>query len=142
MSTVILVSIIVFLVITLLLVALLLFAKAKLMPSGNVTIDINNGEKKLEVATGGTLLSTLAENKIFLPSACGGKGNCGMCKCQVISGGGSILPTEVGFFSRKEQLSNWRLPTMSPSQPQWICTSPWKVMVKATASGSSSPILQ
>ena len=69
MSTVIIVSIIVFLAITLLLVALLLFAKAKLMPSGNVTIDINNGEQKLEVATGGTLLSTLAENKIFLPSA-------------------------------------------------------------------------
>ncbi len=109
MTTVILVSIVVFLIITLLLVILLLFAKAKLLPSGNVTIDINNGEKQLEVATGGTLLSALAEQKIYLPSACGGKGNCGMCKCQVISGGGSILPTETGFFTRKEQLSNWRL---------------------------------
>lgn len=102
-------AIVVFLIITLILVAILLFAKAKLVASGNVTIDINNGEKKIEAATGDTLLNTLAANKIFLPSACGGKGNCGMCKCQVISGGGSILPTETGFFSRKEQLSNWRL---------------------------------
>ena len=102
-------GIIVFLVIVLLLVAILLYAKAKLVPSGNVTIDINNGEKSLEVATGDTLLNVLAANKIFLPSACGGKGNCGMCKCQVVSGGGTILPTETGFFTRKEQLSNWRL---------------------------------
>lgn len=108
-TTIITASIIVFLAITLILVILLLVAKAKLLPSGNVTIDINNGEKKLTVATGGSLLSCLAENKIFLPSACGGKGNCGMCKCQVVSGGGSILPTEVGYFTRKEQLTSWRL---------------------------------
>lgn len=109
MTLVVIASIVIFLIITLLLVGLLLYAKTKLTPSGTVTIDINNGEKKLEVNAGNSLLSTLAEQKVYLPSACGGKGSCGMCKCQVISGGGTILPTEVGFFSRKQQMSNWRL---------------------------------
>ena len=108
-STVITVSIIVFLLVTLLLVAILLYAKKKLMPSGQVKIDINDGEKELEVEAGGTLLSTLGENKIFLPSACGGGGTCGMCRCQVHDGAGSILPTETGFFTRKEQADDWRL---------------------------------
>ena len=95
--------------ITLVLVALLLFVKAKITPSGSVKIDINNGSKELEVTPGGNLLSTLAENKIFLPSACGGKGACGQCKCRVPEGGGTILPTEVGFFNRKQIADNWRL---------------------------------
>ena len=103
------VSIVVFLAVTLILVALLLYAKAKLLPSGTVKININNGEKELTVAPGSSLLSTLSQEKIYLPSACGGKGNCGMCKCQVVEGGGTILPTEVGYFSRKEQQNNWRL---------------------------------
>jgi len=90
-------------------VSILLYAKKKLMPSGNVTIDINEGEKELTVEAGGTLLSTLGENKIFLPSACGGGGTCGMCRCQVHDGAGSILPTETGFFTRKEQAADWRL---------------------------------
>ena len=98
-----------FLAVTILLVALLLFAKAKLTPSGTVKIDINHGEKNLEVTPGSSLLATLANEKIFLPSACGGGGTCGMCKCQVLSGGGTILPTEVGFFTRKQQQNNWRL---------------------------------
>ena len=102
-------SVVVFLVITLLLVALLLFIKAKLSPSGTVKIDINNGSKEIEVTPGGNLLNTLAEQKIFLPSACGGKGNCGQCKCRVTEGGGTILPTEVGFFNRKQIMDNWRL---------------------------------
>jgi len=109
MTLVVIASIVIFLIITLLLVGLLLYAKTKLTPSGTVTIDINNGEKKLEVNAGNSLLSTLAEQKVYLPSACGGKGSCGMCKCQVINGGGTILPTEVGFFSRKQQANNWRL---------------------------------
>jgi Na+-transporting NADH:ubiquinone oxidoreductase subunit F len=109
MTLVVIASVVVFLIITLLLVGLLLYAKTKLTPSGTVTIDINNGEKKLEVNAGNSLLSTLAEQKVYLPSACGGKGSCGMCKCQVISGGGTILPTEIGFFSRKQQANNWRL---------------------------------
>ncbi|MBP8042356.1 MAG: NADH:ubiquinone reductase (Na(+)-transporting) subunit F [Bacteroidales bacterium] len=98
----------IFLVISLLLVLLLLFAKAKLSPSGPVLITINS-DKEVEVNSGSSLLSTLSENKIFLPSACGGSGTCGMCRCQVISGGGSILPTEVGFFTRKQIQDNWRL---------------------------------
>ncbi|MBN2648633.1 MAG: NADH:ubiquinone reductase (Na(+)-transporting) subunit F [Prolixibacteraceae bacterium] len=108
-STVIITSIVFFLVIILLLVSVLLFAKKKLTPSGTVNIDINDGEKKIEVEPGSTVLSTLGNNGIFLPSACGGGGTCGMCKCQVIEGGGSILPTEVDFFTRKEQQTNWRL---------------------------------
>lgn len=108
-STVIITSIVFFLVIILLLVSVLLFAKKKLTPSGTVNIDINDGEKKIEVEPGSTVLSTLGNNGIFLPSACGGGGTCGMCKCQVVEGGGSILPTEVDFFTRKEQQTNWRL---------------------------------
>ena len=109
MSNTILAAILVIVVVTLVLVALLLFIKIKLTPSGTVKIDINNGKKVLDVPQGGSLLNTLAEQKIFLPSACGGKGNCGQCKCQVLEGGGSILPTEVGFFTRKQIADNWRL---------------------------------
>ena len=95
--------------VTLLLVALLLVIKAWVTPSGSVTIDINDGKKVVEAPMGGDLLHTLAAQKIFLPSACGGKGNCGQCKCQVLEGGGTILPTEVGFFNRKQINDNWRL---------------------------------
>jgi Na+-transporting NADH:ubiquinone oxidoreductase subunit F len=91
------------------LVALLLYIKAKLTPSGNVIININNGSKEIAVPQGSSLLVTLANEKIFLASACGGKGTCGECKCQVLEGGGTILPTEVGFFTRKQILDNWRL---------------------------------
>ena len=101
-------ALVVFLVVILILVALLLWVRAKLMPTGNVTITIND-DKKLEVPTGNSLISTLAEQKIFLPSACGGKGSCGQCKCRVLEGGGSILPTEVGFFTRKQIQDHWRL---------------------------------
>ncbi|MDE6494433.1 MAG: NADH:ubiquinone reductase (Na(+)-transporting) subunit F [Bacteroidales bacterium] len=98
----------VFLVVILVLVAVLLFARKKLMPQGKVQLRIND-EKTLEVDTGNTLLSTLAAQKIFLPSACGGKGSCGLCRCRVTEGGGSILPSEKGFFSYREQNDNWRL---------------------------------
>jgi len=108
MPTTILAAIVVFLVIVLLLVALLLFAKAKLSPSGAVKLTIN-GEKTVEVGAGNTILTTLGEEKIFLPSACGGGGTCAMCKCQVFEGGGEILPTEAPYFSRKEIADNWRL---------------------------------
>ncbi len=100
-------SIIVFLVIILLLVIVLLIAKDKLLPKGEVTLKIN--DRDLKVSPGSNLLSTLSGNDIYLPSACGGGGTCGMCKCQIIEGGGSILPTETGFFTRKEQLDHWRL---------------------------------
>lgn len=106
--TIIIASVIVFLVLILLLVAVLLGAKAKLVPSGPVKIDVN-GEKELEVGSGGTLLSTLGENKLFLPSACGGGGTCIQCKCIVEEGGGTILPTEEPHFTRKEIAQGWRL---------------------------------
>jgi Na+-transporting NADH:ubiquinone oxidoreductase subunit F len=76
-------------------------------PQGDVTLTIN--DKELTVSPGSTILNTLSGNQIFLPSACGGGGTCGMCKCQVVEGGGSILPTEVSFFTRREQQENWRL---------------------------------
>ena len=103
------ISIALFLLVTIILVALLLFVKNKLTPSGEVEININEGEKIIKSEMGNNLLSTLGNNQIFLPSACGGGGSCGMCKCRVLEGGGSILPTETGFFSRKQQQEHWRL---------------------------------
>ena len=108
MTTTIILSVVVFLGIVLLLVALLLLVRNKLMPKGKVKITIN-GKKELEVQPGNSLMATLADEKVFLPSACGGKGSCGQCKCRVVEGGGSILPTEVGFFSRKQIQEHWRL---------------------------------
>ncbi len=106
-TTVIVSSIVVFAVLIFLLVTVLLGAKAKLSPSGPVSLNINGEERKVE--SGSTLLTTLSAEKIFLPSACGGGGTCAMCKCQVLEGGGEILPTEVGYFTRKEVQENWRL---------------------------------
>ena len=106
--TVIIASIVVFLAITFVLVGMLLGVKARLMPSGPVKLFIN-GETDVEVSAGSTLLSTLGDNKIFLPSACGGGGTCIQCKCIVKDGGGEILPTEKPHFSRKEIAEGWRL---------------------------------
>ena len=108
MATTVIVSIVIFLFFILLLVSIILFAKAKLSPSGKVKVTLN-GEKTLEVDAGGTVLSTLSNNGVFLPSACGGGGTCVQCVCQVHSGGGSILPTEEPHFSRKEIAKNYRL---------------------------------
>jgi Na+-transporting NADH:ubiquinone oxidoreductase subunit F len=102
------ISIIVFLTIIMLLVSVLLYARRKLMPSGEIKLTIND-EKEFTVNQGSTVLTTLSNQKIFLPSACGGGGTCAMCKCQVHEGGGSILPTEVAYFTRKEIQNNWRL---------------------------------
>ncbi len=107
-TTVILLSIAVFLTIILALVLILLLARKKLTPQGKVKLTIND-EKEVEVDPGNTILTTLSNNDVYLPSACGGGGTCGLCKCQVLEGGGSILPTETGFFSRKEQQNYWRL---------------------------------
>ncbi|MCD6179490.1 MAG: NADH:ubiquinone reductase (Na(+)-transporting) subunit F [Bacteroidales bacterium] len=107
-GTIVISSIVVFLTVILILVMVLLYAKKKLTPQGDVKITLN-GEKEIITSPGSTVLATLAAQKIFLPSACGGGGTCGMCTCQVISGGGTILPTEKGFFTRKEQMANWRL---------------------------------
>ena len=102
------ITVVAFLAVTLLLVALLLFVKQKLAPSGPVKITIN-GEKTIEVPSGGTLLSTLGNQKIFLPSACGGGGSCVQCECHVNSGGGEALPTETPHFTRKELQHGIRL---------------------------------
>lgn len=107
--TIIVASVAVFLSVIVLLVGILLFAKKKLIPSGELQISINDGEHEIMAEPGNTLLTTLSNNKIFLPSACGGGGTCAMCRCQVLEGGGSILPTETNFFTRKEQNDNWRL---------------------------------
>ncbi|HOP03702.1 MAG TPA: NADH:ubiquinone reductase (Na(+)-transporting) subunit F [Tenuifilaceae bacterium] len=101
-------AIVVFLLVISFLVAVLLYAKKKLTPQGEVTLTIND-EKEIKVEPGGTVLSTLSNNGIYLPSACGGGGTCAMCKCQVLEGGGTILPTEVGYFTRRQQMDNWRL---------------------------------
>jgi Na+-transporting NADH:ubiquinone oxidoreductase subunit F len=101
-------TVIVFLIVVLALVAILLFAKSKLSPSGPVKLTIN-GEEAIEVQSGGTILGTLGDNKIFLPSACGGGGTCIQCKCRVLEGGGELLPTEKPHFTRKEAADHWRL---------------------------------
>ena len=105
----IIITVVAFLLVILTLTCLLLFVKAKISPKGKISIDINNGEKIIEVDGGSTLLSTLGSSGIFLPSACGGGGTCVQCTCQVLEGGGEILPTEVPHFSRKEVAANWRL---------------------------------
>lgn len=104
----ILASIGVFLIVVLLLVIILLVAKNFLVTSGKVKITIND-DKVVEVDSGSTLLKTLSDNGIYLSSACGGKGSCGQCKCQVLEGSGDILPSEVPHFSRKQQKDHWRL---------------------------------
>ena len=97
-----------FLLVTLLLVVILLVAKRYLVHTGKVSIEIN-GERRLEADSGKSLLSTMADNNVFLPSACGGKGSCGQCKVQVFEGGGDVLPTEAVHFTRKEMKDSWRL---------------------------------
>ena len=104
----ILASIGVFLVVILLLVIILLVAKKYLSPSGNVNIEIN-GDKTINVPQGSSLMTTLNENGIFLPSACGGKASCGQCKVQVLEGGGEILDSEKPHFTRKQIKDHWRL---------------------------------
>lgn len=108
-------GVIMFTVIVLLLVIVILFAKSKLVPSGNVTISINdNPNNSLTVPIGGKLLNVLAENKIYLPSACGGGGTCGECKCIVTEGGGDVLPTETSKLNRKQIRDHYRLSCQVP----------------------------
>ena len=99
----------IFLAITIVLVAVLLLAKKWLVKSGDVAISINDGQKILHAQSGKSLLATLGENGVHLSSACGGKGSCGQCKVQVVSGGGDMLPTEAVHFTRKQIKDNWRL---------------------------------
>lgn len=109
MSSTIFAAVIALLIVTVILVVLLLVVKDAITPKGKIKININDGKKTVEVTPGNSLMASLAEQKIFLPSACGGKANCGQCKVQVLEGGGEILPTEVGFFNRKQIKNGWRL---------------------------------
>ena len=103
-------SVAVFSGLVLMLVLILNFAESKLLPQGDVTIEINgDSEKNITTRPGSTLLSVLAGQSVFLPSACGGGGTCAMCECQVMEGGGEILPTETGHTSRSKAKENWRL---------------------------------
>ncbi len=125
----------VFLAVTIALVLILLVAKRYLVSSGKVKITVNS-DAEIEVESGASLLSSLATQNVFLPSACGGKGSCGQCKVQVFSGGGEILPTETVHFSRKEIKDHWRLgcqvkvksdmsigvPASVMSVKEWECT--------------------
>ena len=99
-----------FTVVVMLLVSLILVARARLVSSGDVQIEINGDpDRRLTVPAGGKLLNTLADAGIFLSSACGGGGTCAQCKCQILDGGGSMLPTEEGHFTRGQRRDNWRL---------------------------------
>ncbi|MGH8494263.1 MAG: NADH:ubiquinone reductase (Na(+)-transporting) subunit F [Moraxellaceae bacterium] len=109
-QAVILLSMIMFTGTVLVLVAFILAARSRLVSAGSVTVDINEDpEKRMEVVSGGKLLQTLAEKKIFLSSACGGGGTCGQCRVRVVSGGGDILPTEEPHFTKREIKDGWRL---------------------------------
>ena len=120
------ISAIVFLLITLVLVIALLYAKTKLVPSGNIKVVVN-GEKEFEAPIGGTVLGTLQAQGIYLSSACGGSGSCGQCRCQVEEGGGNILPTEVGFFSRKQIKDHWRLGCQTKVKEDMVIQVPEEV---------------
>ena len=96
--------------VVLLLVLVIIFARSRLVSTGSVNIEINDDPANtITVPAGSKLLQTLAENKIFLSSACGGGGTCSQCKCLVMDGGGSILPTEESHFTSREQNEGWRL---------------------------------
>ena len=124
-----------FTVVVISLVAVILFARARMVSSGNVVIDIN-GKKSISVPAGDKLLQTLASNDIFLASACGGGGSCAQCKCIVNDGGGSMLPTEEPHFTPRESREGWRLSCQAPVKQdmkievpeevfgikQWECT--------------------
>lgn len=101
-------GVVMFTVIVTMLVVVILIAKSKLVASGNAKIEINE-DKELEVALGGKLLNALSSQEIYLPSACGGGGTCGECKCQVLEGGGDVLPTETSKLTRKQIKENYRL---------------------------------
>jgi len=109
LSTFVIVSVVVFTGNIIILVIWLMISSEILSPDGEVTIDINDGKKKIRIKPGSTLLSSLAGENVYLPSACGGGGTCAMCKCRVLEGGGSILPTETGYIGKKDAKDGMRL---------------------------------
>jgi Na+-transporting NADH:ubiquinone oxidoreductase subunit F len=116
-------GVVMFTVIVLALVAVILIARSKLVSSGDVTISIN-GEKEMTVPAGGKLLQTLSGAGLFLPSACGGGGTCAQCKCIVVSGGGSMLPTEEGHFTKRDAREGWRLSCQTPVKQDMVIEVP------------------
>lgn len=140
MFTAIAVSVAMFILVVLALVAMILVAKAYLVSSGDVSIEINDDPSNtIKVPAGGKLLNTLAEQKIFVPSACGGGGTCGQCKCRVINGGGDILPTERGLMTRKEVREHYRLGCQVPVKqdmkieipPEVFACKKWECTVRS-----------
>jgi Na+-transporting NADH:ubiquinone oxidoreductase subunit F len=138
--TIVISGVIAFTVIVLILVAIILFAKSKLVASGNAKITINDDpEKSLEVKVGDKLLNSLSDAKIYLPSACGGGGTCGECKCIITEGGGDVLPTEKGKLSRKQIRQNYRLSCQVPVKndmkievpPEVFDIKKWECTVKS-----------
>jgi Na+-transporting NADH:ubiquinone oxidoreductase subunit F len=135
MNEVITLGVVMFTAVVLALVAVILFARSKMVSSGDVNIEIN-GEKTISVPAGSKLLTTLADEGLFLPSACGGGGSCAQCRCVVNDGGGSILPTEESHFTPREAKAGWRLSCQVPVKQdmkievpeevfgvkQWECT--------------------
>jgi len=103
-------SVFIFTVLILILVIILNYAESKLLPQGEVKILINDNDSKSPMVNpGGSLLNVLSNVGIFIPSACGGGGTCAQCRCQIYSGGGEILPTELNHISRKDAKDDWRL---------------------------------
>ncbi len=129
-----------FLIIQLVLVSLIVFAKKSLLPDGEVSILINDA-KDLQAQPGGKLLTTLAEQGVMLSSACGGGGSCGQCKCQVLDGGGSILPTERGSINNRQAKAGYRLACQVPVKrdlkiqvpPEMLETKKWKCRVRSNS---------
>ncbi len=123
MNIEIILGVVMFTVIVLVLVAVILGARAKLVSSGNIEININD-EKTLTVPAGGKLLQTLSASGLFLPSACGGGGTCAQCKCIVKSGGGAMLPTEENYFTKREAREGWRLSCQTPVKQDMVIEVP------------------
>ena len=110
MNTEIILGVVMFTVIVLSLVAMILAARARLVSTGDVTIEVNGeADHTIKTPAGGKLLQTLASEGLFLSSACGGGGSCAQCKCKVLEGGGSMLPTEKAHFTNREEKEGWRL---------------------------------
>ena len=128
MITEIVLGILSFTVIVNIMVAIILLARSQLVSTGDVTIEINDDPtQKITVPAGGKLLQTLAENNLFLSSACGGGGTCAQCRCQVFDGGGSILSTEESHFNNKEKKDFWRLSCQVPVKSDMKITIPEEV---------------
>ncbi|ROQ20307.1 Na+-transporting NADH:ubiquinone oxidoreductase subunit F [Marinimicrobium koreense] len=123
MNLEIILGVVMFTVIVAALVVIILSARAKLVSSGDVTIEINH-EKKIQVPAGGKLLQSLANAGLFLPSACGGGGTCAQCKCVVEQGGGAMLPTEEGHFTKREARDGWRLSCQTPVKEDMVIEVP------------------